>query len=191
MNQSFLVGNRTTTLGHITGEVLSYNKHSESHVYGSGGGHNNSHVRINTKVVTRTEIFIKDENNVEHEIKLVSEKDVALRQGQKVSMVKAEIEDDHYYWVYLWVHNTDREYFLNERQYVYSNKKLWHYILLGFAVLFFKYYFDMTGWIFPTISALVSTFIVIAIVTSKILKPIAIKELDKNIRSYSDTNLSK
>lgn len=186
MSSVFTVGSQSIKLEHIIGEVLSYHKHSESHVYGNGGGHNNSPVRIKTQEVTRTEFFIKDQSGNEHEVRLTDEKYVALRQGQKVTLVKAVQEDSRFYWVYLWVHNTDMEYMLKERYEVYSNKTFWHYPLLLLTILFFKYYIDISGWILPSILGVISSLTIATIIIGIILKPIAIKKLDKYLMEYVD-----
>lgn len=182
------VGKNAVTLDFIHGEVLSYHKHSESYVSGSGG-YNNTGVRIRTQEVTHTEFFVKDDKGQEHEVMLRGEKRLTVREGQEVTMIRADSSEQGPVWVYMYVHNTQMEYYLHNRQDMYVNRQLWHWPLLIGLVLYLKYGL-IDNWFAAIVFGLLGAFIISMLITSKILLPKAMKKFDAAIDAYSNQIIS-
>jgi hypothetical protein len=77
----FLVGNKPVKLQHFLGHVFDTNVWSETHVYGGGGGaHGN--VQINSVVVNKKEIWVRNDLNVDAHFSISA----PVAPGQKVSV---------------------------------------------------------------------------------------------------------
>lgn len=185
-SSSFELGSRKITLDHVRGKVMSYHKHSESYVHGSGGGHPNARTSITTHEVTQTEFIVKDENEREYPVVLRGQKNVVLSEGQEVTLFCADTDDEDSYWVYVYVHNTGQECYFNQREKVYRNKTHWHFPLLISMLFFLRAYYDLDSWVWSIIWAVLASLFVAAIVTKVFLRPAAIKKLDKQIQDYAD-----
>ena len=83
------INKNTFSFDSITGEVLSQNKFSETHVSGGGGGGSHGHTRsvsISSQAITKHEFWIKTDDGREEAIQL-SGADVAIREGQRISLI--------------------------------------------------------------------------------------------------------
>ncbi|WKE65318.1 hypothetical protein PVT67_16885 [Gallaecimonas kandeliae] len=123
-----------------TGEVLSQNKYSETHVSSSGGGghvgRNGGHVRapkIKSTTVINHEIWIKKDDGKEKNVKLVGQ-DIPLREGQRVTLISAGVkgENSSYHSV-LVNHNANKHWFINDADSL--NQKLKIDLVTGNSVL--------------------------------------------------------
>jgi len=73
----------------VTGEILSQNKFSETHVSGGGGGGAHGHssnISISSRAITKHEFWIKTDDGKEKAIQLEGH-DIPLREGQRISVI--------------------------------------------------------------------------------------------------------
>ena len=146
----------------VTGEVLSTDKFSETHVRSTGGGGSVSgHVHpqhggqvsgyvappvIKSTVVTNHEIWIRTADGKEKNYDL-SGKDIPLRAGQKVTVIYAGLKEATNGWTVLFVnHNAGKYWILTSPEYLVKRLKLDHYhgwgppvLAIGGAVAFIKF----------------------------------------------------
>ena len=98
----------------VTGEVLSQNKFSETDVYSrsrgtlQGGGE-----YVTSKVTTKHDVWIKKEDGSEENLNL-DNKEISLREGQKVTLVYAGYKKDKGYPCLLINHNSKVYGILND-----------------------------------------------------------------------------
>lgn len=94
----------TVQFGHVSGTVLSSKKYSETHVSSSGGG---GHVgrrggyvaapKVHSRVVTRHEFWLRKLDGTEQVFQFTN-RDIALREGQQVSLLIAARADAKQSW---------------------------------------------------------------------------------------------
>lgn len=87
--ESFKIREQEFELFSYTGEVLSQDKFSETHISGGGGGGTHGHstnVRISSRVITKHDFWLKTDDGKEEPIQLVGH-EVPLREGQRVTVV--------------------------------------------------------------------------------------------------------
>jgi hypothetical protein len=104
-----------------TGEILSQNKFSETHVSSSGGGgyvgKHGGHVgapNVQSESITNHEFWIKTEDGNEKSIQL-SGHDIPLREGQKITLISAGVSGkDSRYFSVLINHNANNHWFINK-----------------------------------------------------------------------------
>lgn len=135
----------------VTGEVLSTDKFSETHVSSTGGGGSvGGHVHpqhggqvsgyvappvINSTVVTNHEIWIRTADGKENNYNL-SGKDIPLRAGQKVTVIYARRKEATDGWTVLFVnHSAGKYWILTSPEYLVKLLKLDHYYGWGPPVL--------------------------------------------------------
>lgn len=95
---NFVYGKTTVEFSILTGEVMSSDKYSETHVHGGGGGGyvttgalghvhgSTSPVRISSTVDRTHEFWLRAGDGTEHAVRLAHH-DIPLRAGQKVSLI--------------------------------------------------------------------------------------------------------
>ncbi|MCM2680716.1 hypothetical protein [Echinimonas agarilytica] len=124
----------------ITGEILSQNKYSETHVHSSGGGgyvgKDGGHVsppNVHSNTITNHEFWIKKSDGSEKSIQL-SGHDIPLRPGQRITIISAGMKgkDSGYYSV-LVNHHANEHWFLNKAEAL--NKQLKIYQATGKSIL--------------------------------------------------------
>ena len=93
MTESNFGGSKSLTFWEIRGEVLTSQKHSETHVSSSGGGGSISEGRgyvsaptVHSTVLTKHEFWIRTPDEEEVPIKLTGV-DIPLRSGQDISLI--------------------------------------------------------------------------------------------------------
>lgn len=105
----------------MTGEVISTQKYSDTHLSSSGGGgYVNqggsgyiSAPKIHSRVVTQHEFWLKTEDGQEVDIKL-SDFDIPLREGQKITIISAGNAKGSNGWYSVLVnHNAGQHWFIN------------------------------------------------------------------------------
>lgn len=185
----FKLGKSSVTLDHVNGEVLSFNKHSETHVRGGGGGHGNARVIVRSSQLTLIEFFVKSDDGEEFEVRVTGQPHLALRQGQHITLVRTNVNNDEAYWAYLYVEETRMEYYLRSRIRSYKNKTLWHLPLFLGSIFCVKSYYEIDGWIWPILIGIFLSLFAIAMVEKVLFRPRAIKLLDAKIASYVETIL--
>ena len=99
--------------GTLTGVVVDSSKHSETNVYGGGGGGysyqgtGSSYVNpVQSDVVRTHEFWIRDENGKEHSIRLDSHH-IQLRGGQMITLVFVGTEKSGHNWAALYNHASE------------------------------------------------------------------------------------
>lgn len=86
--EDFTFNGKTVGFWEISGDVISSDKFSETHVYSQGGG--SSAPSVHSNVVTKQEFWLKTIDGVEKSIQLAGA-DVPLRLGQKVTVIAAQL----------------------------------------------------------------------------------------------------
>lgn len=107
----------------VTGEVVSTQKHSETHVSSSGGGgyvnQGSGYISaptVHSRAVTQHEFWLKTEDGREVSVKL-SGFDIPLREGQKVTLISAGRPGENSGWYSVLVnHNAGEHWFLNKAE---------------------------------------------------------------------------
>lgn len=105
----------------ITGEVLSQNKYSETHVSSSGGGghidRNGGYIeapKIESTSVTNHEIWIRKNDNTEESVQIKGH-DIPLRPGQLITLISAYTNENRtLYHSVLINHNANKHWFINK-----------------------------------------------------------------------------
>jgi len=99
-----------------TGEIISSNKHSETHVSSSGGGgfvgRHGGHIsapQVRSTTSEKHEIWIKKEDGSEQSFSLTNE-GISVREGQKVSFVYVQEDGAETAWRCLFVNHTGKEF---------------------------------------------------------------------------------
>ncbi|SHH32946.1 hypothetical protein [Ferrimonas marina] len=102
---------RTLEFWARTGEVLSQEKHSQTHVSGSGTVHEgNGQINIHSETTTTQEIWIRDDQGKEHQINLIN-KSVPMRPGHRVTVLFAGRTDKGFgYPARVINHTTGKQY---------------------------------------------------------------------------------
>lgn len=84
-----------------SGEVLSQYKHSETHISSSGGsasvsrhGTNVNAPTISSNVVTKHEVWLKQEDGNEYSFTLINE-NIPIREGQQISLIFCGLADEN------------------------------------------------------------------------------------------------
>ena len=103
----------------LTGEVVSNNKFSETHVSSSGGGGyvdakyggNVAAAQVHSTVTTVHEFWVKDEAGKEHPINMRGI-NVPLAVGQKITLISSGFVGKNKYYVLLVNHNADKHWHL-------------------------------------------------------------------------------
>jgi hypothetical protein len=95
---SFKAGKEDIRFWSFTGEVISQNKYSETHVWSSGGGGHlgprGGHVaaaQTHSSVTTKQEFWLKLDDGTEKSVQLGGY-DIPLRESQKISILMAQTE---------------------------------------------------------------------------------------------------
>lgn len=95
---SFKAGKEDIKFWSFTGEVISQNKYSETHVWSSGGGGNigprGGHVaavQTHSSVTTKQDFWLKLDDGTEKSVQLGGY-DIPLRERQKISILMAHTE---------------------------------------------------------------------------------------------------
>lgn len=95
---SFKAGKEDIRFWSFTGEVISQNKYSETHVWSSGGGGNigprGGHLaaaQTHSSVTTKQEFWLKLDDGTEKSVQLGGY-DIPLRESQKISILMAQTE---------------------------------------------------------------------------------------------------
>ncbi len=117
--ESFKHKNKEIVFWSKTGEVISQNKYSETHVSSSGGGGsvgpNGGYVSaptVHSRIVTKHEFWIRKEDGSEESIQL-SNCDVPLREGHKITLILAGYKGgNHGYYTVLVNHSANKHWFL-------------------------------------------------------------------------------
>jgi hypothetical protein len=132
----------------VTGEVLGSNKYSETYVSSSGGGgyvggyvgphggNVSGHVSsptIHSSTVTNHEFWIKTEDGLEKDIKLV-DIDIPLRAGQKITLILAGRKGEDNAWYSILVnHSAGKHWFIKSPEEL--NEKLKLEVMTGKSLL--------------------------------------------------------
>lgn len=91
--EDFTFNGKTVEFWEISGQVISTDKFSETHVYSQGGGPvyggGSSLPSVHSNVVTKQEFWLKTVDGAEKSIQLAGA-DVPLRVGQKVTVIAAK-----------------------------------------------------------------------------------------------------
>lgn len=138
------INKNTFSFDSITGEVLSQNKFSETHVSGGGGGGSHGHTRsvsISSQAITKHEFWIKTDDGREEAIQL-SGADVAIREGQRISLITIwNPSKDTGYYAMLVNHTAQtKDFLLDYAKLGYKNqykvaKAGWGTWLIGIALI--------------------------------------------------------
>lgn len=125
-----------------SGEVLDTNKYSKTEVSGSGGGsvgHGlNTDVKITSKTTTTDEIWYKTDDEVEQHLKLYNS-DVAVRPGQKISLIFASIKGNNKEDVVL-VNHSAKKFWITDINFIQANifrinaNNFLFYLILNMAI---------------------------------------------------------
>jgi len=111
-----------------TGEVISTNKMSETHISSSGGGGHvdpqyGGHVaaaQISSTVITTHEFWLKEEDGTERAVQLRG-KNIPLAVGQKVTLIAGSVlGEDQGYYVVLYNHNAKKHWLIQDGWSFYS-----------------------------------------------------------------------
>lgn len=180
----FSLGGQVFHLESLNGEVLSYNKRSQTQISGSGGGYNNAPLRIKSRTTIYTECFLRDPNGHEHEVRLVDEDHIALREGQHIRLIKAVAENGEYYWAFLRNETTETEFFLQHRQHAYKIQRRWQWLLFASSVLMLKFFFGWESWGLSILYGLLIHLLLNFSLKHFVLKPRAIRLLDREVERY-------
>ena len=119
--ESFKHRNKEILFWSKTGEVLSQNKYSSTHVSSEGGGgyvgQHGGHVsapKITSTTTTHHEFWIKKEDGSEECIKLV-DCDIPVREGQRITLISAGIKGKNAtYYSVLVNHNAYEHWYIKE-----------------------------------------------------------------------------
>jgi len=108
--ENLKIGNQEFEFFSYTGEVLSQDKFSETHVSGGGGGGAHGHsrdVHVSSRVVTKHEFWLKTDDGKEVSVQLTGH-DIPLREGQRVTVVYMQnVQFDTGYAALLINHTSD------------------------------------------------------------------------------------
>lgn len=130
--ESFKHRGKEVEFWRTTGEVLSQNKYSETHVSQSGGGVGYvgkyggyvSAPKIHSTTVTNHEFWIKQEDGSEKSFKL-SGHDIPIREGQRISIITAGLKgSDSNYHSILVNHDTHEHWLLNNAKELNKHLKI-------------------------------------------------------------------
>jgi hypothetical protein len=111
-----------------TGEVLSTNKISETHVSSSGGGGyvdpqyggQVAAAQVSSTVTINHEFWIKEEDGNERAVQLYG--DIPLKVGQKVTLILCTLlGEEKGYYVVLYNHNAKKHWFIFSGEKLYNN----------------------------------------------------------------------
>ncbi len=109
--ESFKHNNKEIAFWSKTGEVISQNKYSETHV-SSSGAVGNVGPTVHSTTVTKHEFWIRKEDGSEESIQL-SGHDVPLREGQKITLIISGLKGGNYsYYTILVNHSANKHWFL-------------------------------------------------------------------------------
>ncbi|MDI1299550.1 hypothetical protein [Methylotenera sp.] len=112
-----------------TGEVLSTNKVSETHVSSSGGGGHvdpqyGGHVaaaQVSSTVTINHEFWIKEEDGTERAVQLY-DNDIPLKVGQKITLIAGKLLGaEKGYYVVLYNHNAKKHWIISDATRLYNH----------------------------------------------------------------------
>jgi hypothetical protein len=110
-SNTLTLGGKIFRFGSVWGDVVGSHKHSETDVWGGGGGAGNgapTNVVIRSSVTVKQEFFLTSRDGKERPIQL-SGVDIPIRDGQKITMVSASVDGDAtFYWVRIVNHAAGR-----------------------------------------------------------------------------------
>jgi len=112
--EDLIIDGQTFEFTVVTGDILSQNKFSETHVSGGGGGGTHGHssnISISSQAITKQEFWIKTDDGKEKSIQL-SGFDIPLREGQRISIVNMWDKEKEVYWHVCLVNHTADDYFI-------------------------------------------------------------------------------
>jgi len=124
----------------ITGEVLSQNKFSETHVSSSGGGgyvgKSGGHVSaptVRSSTSINQEFWIKTDDGKEKSVQLYDQ-DIPIREGQKITLISGGLKGkDPGYKLVLVNHNSKEHWLITKAQEL--NSSLRAYVMTGKSLL--------------------------------------------------------
>ncbi len=122
--QNFVIGKKVVELSKVTGEVLSSDKFSETHVYSRGGGPlpggGSSAPSVHSDVTTKQEFWIKTDDGSEKPIQL-SGVDIPMRVGQKITVISAQRVGKKLRIYAALVNHTARDHWILRADHKFSN----------------------------------------------------------------------
>lgn len=141
LQSNILFGNNSISIKECSrGEVLGYNKQTETHVWTNID--TNAHHSSNTQ---RIDFFIKGKDGRETQVNFVNQRQLALRDGHEISLIEGSF-DGRTYDIAVVNHTTKTITLFDSIDQLYPRKFRWRVMAtIVFPILFFKFYIEW-GW---------------------------------------------
>lgn len=141
LHTNILFGNNSISIKEsVRGEVLGYNKQTETHIWTSRdtGAHHSSNTQ-------RIDFFIKSNDGRETQVNFVNHKQLALRDGHEISLIEGSF-NGRTYDIAVVNHTTQTITLFDSIDQLYSRKfRLKVMATIVVPILFFKFYIEW-GW---------------------------------------------